>query len=324
MTITFYILDRKYLYEETNLIVLGQKYKFTDLEKEKLKRKFNNINQIIYTNKELIDIKNEIRLLLANSESKIIVLNTKNEVSPNLIKYLTNLQFKKKINFMSIEIFLEKYLLKCYIPDNNIDLHFFGEIKPLSFFQYIQKRIFDYIGVFSLFMLVWPILIYSVFRIKKESPGNVIFKQSRYSKNKKIFKCFKMRSMHLNSHHDPYTRENDTRIFNWGKFMRETRIDELPQLLNVLKGDMHFIGPRAEWNILVKDYENRIPYYNERHLVAPGITGWAQVNYPYGQNIQDTKQKLMYDLFYIKNWSLLLEFRIVYSTIIIILSKKGL
>ena len=306
------------------MIILGQKYKFTDLEKLKLKNNFNNVEQIIYTNRDIADVINEIKSLLAISQSKIIVLNTKNELSPKLIKYLTNLQFKNKINFMSIEVFLEKYLFKCYIPDNNIDLHFFGEIKSYSFFQYIQKRIIDYIGVFTLFLLIWPILIYSAFKIKKESPGNVIFRQSRYSKNKKIFKCFKMRSMHLNCEHDPYTRENDIRIFKWGKFMRKARVDELPQLFNVLKGDMHFIGPRAEWNVLVKNYENIIPYYNERHLVSPGITGWAQVNYPYGQNIEDTKQKLMYDLYYIKNWNLFLEFKIVYKTIFIILNKKGL
>ena len=106
--------------------------------------------------------------------------------------------------------------------------------------------------------------------------------------------------------------------------MRKTRIDELPQLLNVLKSEMHFIGPRAEWNILVESYEKEIPYYNERHIIRPGITGWAQVNYPYGSNIEDTKQKLMYDLYYIKHWSIWLELKVVWKTILVVLGKKGI
>ena len=151
-----------------------------------------------------------------------------------------------------------------------------------------------------------------------------MFKQDRVGINKKIFKCIKYRSMHLNSYHDKYTRENDSRIFPWGEIMRKTRIDELPQMLNVLKGDMHLIGPRAEWKILVEEYEKEIPYYNERHLVRPGITGWAQVNYPYGSCIEDTKQKLMYDLYYIKHYSIWLDIKIVWKTIMVVLGKKGL
>ncbi len=87
---------------------------------------------------------------------------------------------------------------------------------------------------------------------------------------------------------------------------------------------MHLIGPRAEWNILVENYEKALPYYHERHLIAPGITGWAQVNYPYGANLEDTKQKLMYDLYYIKHWSILLELKVIWKTILVVLNKKGL
>lgn len=115
--------------------------------------------------------------------------------------------------------------------------------------------------------------------------------------------------MHENSKHNPYTKENDERVFAFGSFMRKTRIDEIPQCINILRGEMHLIGPRAEWDILVRNYEKEIPYYNERHLVRPGITGWAQVNYPYGENAEDTKQKLMYDLYYIKHWSVWLEIK---------------
>ena len=130
--------------------------------------------------------------------------------------------------------------------------------------------------------------------------------------------------MHEHCVHKPYTQKNDSRVFEFGKFMRKTRMDELPQCINVLRGDMHLIGPRAEWDILVRNYEKAIPYYNERHLVRPGITGWAQVNYPYGENIEDAKQKLMYDLYYIKYWSLWLEIKTILMTIAVMIRKKGL
>ena len=120
-----------------------------------------------------------------------------------------------------------------------------------------------------------------------------------------------------------YTQKSDPRIFPWGEFMRKTRIDELPQLWNVIKGDMHLIGPRTEWEKLVEDYETELPNYHLRHIVAPGITGWAQVNYPYGANLEDTRQKLMYDLYYIKHWNLWLEIKTIFLTAWVVLNKKG-
>nr|WP_241468807.1 sugar transferase [Campylobacter sputorum] len=148
--------------------------------------------------------------------------------------------------------------------------------------------------------------------------------QDRVGKDLKTFKCYKFRTMHENSHFAKYTTKDDSRIFKFGKFMRKTRIDEIPQVINVLKKDMHIVGPRAEWHILVKEYEKEIPYYNERHVVRPGITGLAQVNYPYGKNLYDTRQKLMYDLYYIKHWSIWLEIKIIFKTIKIMINKKGI
>ena len=106
--------------------------------------------------------------------------------------------------------------------------------------------------------------------------------------------------------------------------MRKVRIDELPQLLNILKGEMHLIGPRAEWDILVKDYEKLIPDYQKRHLVAPGITGLAQVCYPYGRNVEDAKKKLEFDMEYINNWSLWKEIKVLFMTVEVVLGKRGM
>jgi lipopolysaccharide/colanic/teichoic acid biosynthesis glycosyltransferase len=153
-----------------------------------------------------------------------------------------------------------------------------------------------------------------------------MFKQLRIGLNGKDFKCNKFRSMNLDAEKNgaQFACIDDTRVFAFGEFMRKTRIDELPQMLNVFKGEMHLIGPRPERKIWTDKFEEIIPYYNERHLVRPGITGWAQVMYPYGENAEDAKQKLMYDLYYIKHWSLLLELKIVYKTIMVVLGRKGL
>ncbi|HHB94638.1 MAG TPA: sugar transferase [Campylobacterales bacterium] len=152
----------------------------------------------------------------------------------------------------------------------------------------------------------------------------MLFKQTRVGKDEKRFTCYKFRSMHENSHFDPYTQDKDKRVFPYGNFMRKSRIDEIPQLWNILKGDMHLIGPRAEWDILVEEYEQKIPHYHNRHAVRPGITGLAQVRYPYGRNITDTKNKLKYDMFYIQNWSFWLELKIIWMTVMVVLGRRGL
>ena len=118
--------------------------------------------------------------------------------------------------------------------------------------------------------------------------------------------------------------KNDERKFPFGEFMRKTRFDEVPQFINILKGQMSLIGPRAEWNRLVQEYEKQIPYYNHRHIIKPGITGWAQVMFVEGRSKEDTRQKLMYDLYYIKYWSLSLELKIIFKTIMVVLGKKGI
>ena len=128
---------------------------------------------------------------------------------------------------------------------------------------------------------------------------------------------------HDPSKHSRYSNENDTRITTFGRFMRKMRIDELPQFLNIVKGDMNIVGPRAEWDLLVAEYEKDIPFYHQRHIVRPGLTGWAQVNYSYGANSTDALYKLQYDLYYVKNRSFRLDFMVMFKTIFIMLSLKG-
>lgn len=186
------------------------------------------------------------------------------------------------------------------------------------------KRISDIMLATLGLVLISPLLVVAALAISLEDGGPVFFRQRRIGKNRVPFSILKFRSMRVSvASGDLYTRTGDTRITRIGRFLRATRIDEFPQLWNVLRGDMSLIGPRAEWDKLVENYEHEIPCYHFRHLVKPGITGWAQVNYPYGANLEDTLRKLEYDLYYIRHFSFTLDASIVLKTIHIMLFGKG-
>ena len=152
----------------------------------------------------------------------------------------------------------------------------------------------------------------------------VIYAQQRIGIHQIPFTLYKFRTMSVGSDRgDPYTRSTDERVSSLGSILRRTRLDELPQLWNVLRGDMSFIGPRAEWFKLVETYEREIPHYHLRHLVRPGITGWAQVKYPYGTSVGDAIQKLSYDLYYIRNFSFKLDAAVLLKTVYVVCFGKG-
>ena len=309
------------------MLILGEKYKFTDAELGRLNKKFDKVDIVKYAARPFAEVQLQIENLLKNHNCKFLIINTKEFIDPKMIKFLTLLQFRfnhKRLKILTIEKFLEKFFHKCYIPEDDRDLEFLNNIRPYNDFEYATKRVIDYIGGAILYVIFFAIKFHVKKKIDEQSPGKLYFIQNRVGLNLKNFRCYKFRTMHEHCVHKPYTQKNDSRVFEFGKFMRKTRMDELPQCINVLRGDMHLIGPRAEWDILVRNYEKAIPYYNERHLVRPGITGWAQVNYPYGENIEDAKQKLMYDLYYIKYWSLWLEIKTILMTIAVMIRKKGL
>lgn len=312
------------------MIILGQKYNFTPLELEQLKKKFNNIETVIYKDQTAFSVIESIQEFLDSEKFTLIVLNTKAKVDNDIIRYLTNLKFTKKhqnFKIIAIEHFLEKYLYKCYIPKDNNDLHYLDDIKAYSSFEKIQKKAVDVAAMCFLFLIYPFIKIITQRKTQKESPGSLYFKQARVGLNNKEFECIKFRSMYEDAekYGAAFSKVGDSRIFPWGKTMRNTRIDEIPQIFNILKGEMSLIGPRPERRYWIeKDFENTIPYYNQRHVVKPGITGWAQVMYPYGNGVEDARQKLMYDLYYIKHWNLLVEFKVIWKTILVVLRKKGI
>jgi len=195
----------------------------------------------------------------------------------------------------------------------------------LSNWKYFMKRLMDVLMSLTLLVLAAPVMLLSAFIIKLESDGPIFYLQERVGHNGKPFKVIKFRSMRQDAEKDGavWAKENDDRVTRFGKFIRKVRIDELPQLVNVLKGEMSLVGPRPERQVFVDELVKEIPYYNIRHIVKPGITGWAQVCYPYGASKEDALRKLEYDLYYIKNISLALDLLVVFHTIKTVLFGKG-
>lgn len=307
------------------MLILGRKHKFTKFEKQRLRKQKIKTIIIRYRGQDPKEVLEQIKSIIDEKKIKTIVLNTKEKVDDEIIRYLTKLQFEDNIYITSTEKFLEQYLQKCYIPDDNKDLGYLANIKAFTTWQYIQKRAIDYFGIFWLFFFSWPVMLLCKKKIQEQSSGPILFKQNRVGYKNKEFPCTKFRSMRTDAEKNgaQFATQNDPRVFPWGETMRKTRFDELPQMINILKGEMHLIGPRPERQYWINEFEKEIPYYNERHLVRPGITGWAQVMYPYGENAEDAKQKLMYDLYYIKHWSFWLELKVVWKTIMVVVGKKG-
>jgi exopolysaccharide biosynthesis polyprenyl glycosylphosphotransferase len=185
------------------------------------------------------------------------------------------------------------------------------------------KRLSDIAFALLGLTLAAPLLAVAAILIRIEDNGPVFFRQNRIGRHRVPFSLMKLRSMKVNNDGPLYTDAGDARITRIGRFLRATRIDEFPQLINVLRGEMSLIGPRAEWDRLVTGYEKQIPCYHFRHLVRPGITGWAQVNYPYGASIDDTLRKLEYDLYYIRHFSFTLDASIILKTIHLMLFGRG-
>lgn len=174
-------------------------------------------------------------------------------------------------------------------------------------------------------ILSLPIVIVTALLIKLESRGPIFYKQERVGKNGRTFVLAKFRSMRVDAEQDGpvWASKSDSRTTRVGRVIRKIRVDEIPQFWNILKGEMSFVGPRPERPHFVAQLAEEIPFYEQRHLIAPGLTGWAQIKYPYGASIEDARQKLQYDLFYIKNHSLLLDAYIMFDTIKIILFGRG-
>lgn len=188
------------------------------------------------------------------------------------------------------------------------------------------KRIFDVTASFLLICFSLWVLIPTAILVKLTSPGPIFYRQERVGENGKPFFLFKFRSMRNDAEKDgvpQWAKEADPRVTTIGKIIRATRIDEIPQILNVLRGEMSFVGPRPERPFFVNQLREDIPYFDERHIVRPGITGWAQINYPYGASLADARRKLEYDLYYVKNFTVLLDLAILIQTVKVVVWQNG-
>ena len=254
-----------------------------------------------------------------------IILTTSKEVlGEDVFDLLVKLRFQN-YSLISIQTFYEEHFRK--IPLFSLSKWWVVEDDLLlvqnPFFSF-SKRVFDItFGTIGL-VLALPFMVLIGLAIRMESRGPAIFRQTRMGHREVPFTMFKFRTMYTDAPTtEHYTQVADRRITRVGRLLRMLRLDELPQLWNVLKGEMSMIGPRAEWVDIIPSYEKKIPFYHIRHTVKPGITGWAQVSYKYGENIDDTIEKLQYDLFYIAHFSFMLDIDIFLKTLFVIISGKG-
>lgn len=215
-----------------------------------------------------------------------------------------------------------KLLLENITPSWFIFSHGFKVTYLLRILKRMSDIFFASIGI----MLVSPFLPLVALIIRLDSPGPIFYRQERLGEGEKRFTLMKFRSMRQDAEKGTgavWATEKDPRVTKVGEFLRKSRIDEIPQLFNVLRGDMSFVGPRPERPEFVEKLKMVIPYYSERHYIKPGVTGWAQVRYPYGASVEDAIEKLRYDLYYIKNISLPFDILIILETIKVVLFRRG-
>ena len=310
-----------------NVLIIGQSQ-----ESQELIKYIKDNPQLGYRIKKIVDPK-EVKILydlidtVVQEKIQIVVTSVDPRNDAELVRNLYQC-IPLKIMLADLPSFYEKITGK--IPVSAIEEMWFLENLMTGrkvFFEAI-KRVIDLLtalilGFFTL--LITPLI---AVLIKMNAPGPVFYRQKRVGRDNRIFEVIKFRTMIHNAEKNgaQWAKKGDERITRVGSFLRKTRLDELPQLWNILKGDMAFVGPRPERPEFAFSNEllARIPFYQIRHTLKPGLTGWAQIKYPYGSSIEDTLQKLQYDLYYVKNRSLILEIAIVLKTIKTILSYGGM
>jgi len=227
----------------------------------------------------------------------------------NYLEFYETYENKLPISHLSPKWFLENTGFEIY--HNNFNLK--------------AKRLLDLLFAMLIGIFAAPVIVLAAIIVKLESKGPIFFIQERIGEGNKKFNIVKFRSMTTDAEKDgpQWASKNDNRVTKFGKIMRATRIDELPQLWNVLRGEMSFVGPRPEREFFIQQLEKEIPYYNLRHTVKPGLTGWAQVMYPYGASVEDAYRKLQYDLYYIKHHSIPFDVKVLLKTVTIVIFGKG-
>ena len=230
------------------------------------------------------------------------------------------------VRVFDVTTYFERMLGQIRIDYVNAGWLVFGDGFNQGVYRTTVKRIFDIVCSMVLILLASPVMLATALAIVMESKGPVFYRQERVGANGRVFKVNKFRSMRTDAEKDGkpvWAAAQDSRVTRVGNIIRRLRIDELPQLFNVLRGEMSLVGPRPERPYFVEQLTQEIPYYAVRHSIKPGVTGWAQVKYQYGSTVEDSQEKLQYDLYYVKNHSLFLDFVILFETIGVVLTGKG-
>lgn len=290
---------------------------YTPFDSEELVRRISmaNIDDCIVNNLDYFNVNGQYILhhnpRKLNKKSKNILIEAiahGGKVMP-LVDYLDKINGYTEIELLNSDYFIQK-----------TDFSVLRSRRKVKIKWYMDKVL----AIF-LFVLTSPIMLFTSILIKLESKGPVFYRQKRVGQFNNQFMVYKFRSMRVDAEKNgaQWSIKGDNRITKVGNIIRKLRIDELPQLINVLRGEMSIVGPRPEREVFIKDLEKVIPYYRFRHAVLPGITGWAQVKYPYGASVEDSKWKHKYDLYYIKHGGLRMDLKIMLYTVKVVLLGKG-
>ncbi len=284
--------------------------------------------QLGYELKYLMDLAKEgvknVDQIIKKEKINTVVISPETYQAPQIIDTFYR-SLENKITFRNLSSFYEQ--LTSRVP--------LGAINQIWFLENLSeggkktyeemKRFFDIIFSVIMGVIILPFVPLIALAIKISSAGPIFYRQTRFGQNGKTFEIIKFRTMFQDAEKEGavWAQKNDQRVTHFGKFMRKTRIDELPQLWNILRGEMSFVGPRAERPEFHEKLKEGVPFYEERYIIKPGLSGWAQINYPYGSSVADAAEKLQYDLYYIKNRSLILDLGIILKTINITMRRAG-
>jgi exopolysaccharide biosynthesis polyprenyl glycosylphosphotransferase len=303
----YYLFSSFYL---QRLAFLGENPLARELAKEIEKQP-----QLGYKVIKFLDPKKNIVSQIKRDRIDVLIISQEIKASPALIRQLyksLSLRISCKDLSQTYELIFNKIPIR-FIPQSWF-LENLSEGEKKSYDK--VKRFIDIILSLIIITITIPLWLIFALLIKLEDKGPVLYKQERVGKDGKTFWLFKFRSMQVNAEKKKaqWAKQNDPRITKTGKFLRASHLDELPQMINILKGDISLVGPRPERPVFVKKLEKDIPHYHIRHIIKPGFTGWAQIRFRYGRSVEDSQEKLQYDLYYIKNRSFFLDLEILLKT----------
>lgn len=297
-----------------------------ELKRNPIPGRFSFLTQESYSGPQIIGQWKDLDAALDKQWAGVVIATDPAEIPDFMSRLLMNARFSGH-NIIDLCDFYEVYWKK--VPVYFLRPHWFVRIDGFVIFTHPIslriKRLVDLFLAVLLLLLAWPVMLVTAMVVILESPGGALYRQIRTGKDGHEFTIYKFRSMRIDAEKEgaQWATVNDARVTRVGNFIRLTRLDELPQLVNVLKGEMSFVGPRPERPHFNRMLEKEIPFYDLRHMVCPGLTGWAQVLYPYGSSVEDAKEKLQFELYYIKNHSLWLDIVIVFKTIAVVVLGRG-